>query len=107
MIFQKWKLDFSITKPCRYELEAPVFNHYIVPTPSTVLEIIPSLKKEIVYFGQKILENTAISFSSAHCTASKDTNVEKKSIGNCRRFAAMPKTEVKNCMKLQFYLLAN
>ena len=26
LIFQKWKLDFSIPKPCRYELEAAVFN---------------------------------------------------------------------------------
>ena len=26
MIFQKQKLDFSITKPCKFELEAAVFN---------------------------------------------------------------------------------
>ena len=34
LIIQKWKLYFSITKPCRYEFEATVFNQgilYLVP----------------------------------------------------------------------------
>ena len=34
LIIQKRKLNFSITKPCRYEFEAPVFNRewlYLVP----------------------------------------------------------------------------
>ena len=26
LIIQKWKLDFSITRPCRYQFEAEVFN---------------------------------------------------------------------------------
>ena len=56
MIIQKRKLDFSITKPCRYEIEAAVFNHYIVsvPSPSTTLEIIPSFeKKKLPALGRK------------------------------------------------------
>ena len=39
LIFQKLKLDFSITKPCRCQFEAAVFNQewpilYLVPLPS-------------------------------------------------------------------------
>ena len=35
LIIQKLKLDFSITKPCRDQFEATVFNqecYYIVPS---------------------------------------------------------------------------
>ena len=45
LIIQKRKLDFSITKPCRDQFEATVFNQerllYIVPSPSTTLLYIP------------------------------------------------------------------
>ena len=40
LIFQKRKLYISITKPCRYELEAVTFNqerYYILPSHSTAL----------------------------------------------------------------------
>ena len=36
-MIQKWKLDFSITKPCRYEFLIKS-GYYIVPSPSTALE---------------------------------------------------------------------
>ena len=39
LIFQKRKLDFSITKPCRYQFVIKI-GYYIVPNPSTALNIL-------------------------------------------------------------------
>ena len=49
---QKRKLYFSITKPCRYELEATVFIKscfYIVPSPSTTLILVICRIQLVVY----------------------------------------------------------
>ena len=37
LIIQKQKLDFSITKPCRYHRFSIKSGYYIVPSPSTAL----------------------------------------------------------------------
>ena len=58
LIIQEWKLDFSITKPFRYQFEAAVFNQnrlLIVPSPSTALVFAIHTSKHFTTEATKIM----------------------------------------------------